>query len=199
MGCSVSIASLPEFALEQTRTPFQPSMVEEVQATHSPTRTPLTFGGVISLQNPIKVAISGFEEEVRELEVIECQRCSTNKVNSLLGSAKTERWAAVRDWDSKTDVLYIHSSEQPWGLHLGEILVRLDKDDTLKDLSICFNSACYEVADIISLERAEIKEAVTPDQLFEEIPGQVIILTCSENMVRGLQTPKLIIQLTPYY
>ena len=188
-----------------TPTPFQPMYIvgEEVQPTPTPTFP--EFGELIYQDPSLEVEIfysdgkQAYSKYWRNLEILGCDDCDPDKVMGLLGSAQRERWAAA--WESYEDaeILYIHSSRQPWGYHLGEILVLLDKEGTLKDTKLCFDKTCYLVTGIYHLQRSDIRSVILVEELFEkQYDGQIIVQTCSDLVYPGLQTPKLYIQLVPH-
>jgi hypothetical protein len=188
---------------DPTPTPFQPMFMIGEQPT--PTPSIPAFGELV-YQDPsfaMEIYDSNGKEAYstywRNLEILGCDDCDPDKVMSLLGSAQRERWAAA--WESYEDaeILYIHSSRQPWGYHLGEILVLMDRDGALKDTKLCFDETCYLVTGIYHLQRSDVRSVILVEELFEkQYDDQIIIQTCSDLVYPGLQTPKLYIQLVPH-
>jgi hypothetical protein len=197
VGCSQTVEISAVETEIPTSTPFQP-LIRKSTPTPTPIPPP-TLNEVLRIGNPVKVGLNS--ESLRELEIVDCERCESSKIDKLLGAAKAERWVGVRDEYENLNVIYVHSSTQPWGDHLGQIFIEMYKDDTLKGTEICLNNHCYIIDEAILLGKKEVGDTIPVKELLENNKNNSIIwVTCYGNLSfrGGRDTPKLIVISSPH-
>ena len=179
-----------------TPKPFQPE--EAKTETLIPTEVELEEPKRISLEGLYTVSIQSefltdwYRSLFKQLEIRWCEQCSSEEIETQLEYAGNN-WIAVQD----EHVLYIHSGWDFFaGPELGEILLRMYKTENLIDSVICLNeNVCYEVVDYKILERDSIGGSISLGELFTVQEDDYFIFTCSELVIPGIPTPKLIIQI----
>ena len=188
-----------------TMTPFMPVMEVtpsvtkqiEVIPTMESTPVPLTrnLEGVYDVSIESSYLTEWFRRQFKELQIRTCELpCTEDLIESLLDSHST--WVVAQPNEGR--ILYTHSGwDVITGPEFGEIFLRLYNSGNLNDTVLCLEEdICYLVVDSIILEKDYVGSEIHINELFEDTrDDDYFILTCSELIVPGFYTPKLIVQL----
>jgi hypothetical protein len=135
-----------------------------------------------------------FRRQFKELQIVTCELpCTEEKIENLLDSHTV--WVVAQPSEGR--ILYTHSGwDVITGPEFGEIFLRLYNSGNLKNTVLCLEEDfCYLVVDSIILDK-EIGSEIHIEELFEDTrDDDYFILTCSELVIPGFYTPKLVIQL----
>ncbi len=187
-----------------TMTPFMPVMEVtptvtkqiEVIPTMEATPVPLTrnLEGVYDVSIESDYLTEWYHRQFKELQIVTCELpCTEEKIENLLDSHTV--WVVAQPSEGR--ILYTHSGwEVLTGPEFGEIFLRLYNSGNLKNTVLCLEEDfCYLVVDFIILDK-EIGSEIHIEELFEDTrDDDYFILTCSELIIPGFYTPKLVIQL----
>lgn len=175
-------------------------VVEKEELIPTPTLQSKEEPENISLEGIYPVAVQSdvitdwYRSFFKELKVELCQEpCSAEQIMVQLGKVSEKEWVAVQHGR----VLYVHSG---WsitsGPEFGEILLRVNNSGDLKSAVICLEEKlCFAVVDLVLLGRESIGGNISTGELFNVQHGDYFIVTCSERLIPGLETPKLILQI----
>ena len=200
----VTVQAMP-IQIAITMTPFMPVMEPtqsvikqtEVIPTMESTPVPLTrnLEGVYDVSIESDYLTEWFLRQFKELQIRTCELpCTEDSIESLLDSHST--WVIAQPNEGR--ILYTHSGwDVITGPEFGEIFLRLYNSGNLNDTVLCLEEdICYLVVDSIVLEKDYVGSEIHINELFEEIrEDDYFILTCSELIIPGFYTPKLVIQL----
>ncbi|PKN02852.1 hypothetical protein CVU76_02400 [Candidatus Dojkabacteria bacterium HGW-Dojkabacteria-1] len=183
-----------------THIPTQVVVEQIEEPTPIPTLQPTEEPENISLQGIYTVTVQSdaitdwYRSFFKELKVELCQEpCTAEQIMAQLGKQSDKEWVAVQHGR----VLYVHSG---WsitsGPEFGEILLRVHNSGDLKSAVICLEERrCFQVVDLVLLGRGSIGDNISTGELFSVEHGDYFIVTCSERLIPGLETPKLILQI----
>lgn len=181
-----------------TPIPFQPEEVKTEEQTSTIKVTETEEPNLISLEGLYPISIKSefitdwYRSMFKQLEIKWCEQCSLEQIEAQLEYAG-KNWVVVQH----EHVLYTHSG---WSLsagpELGEILLRMYKTENLRDSVICLQEeACYEIVDYKILERDSIGGIISLGELFNVQEDDYFIFTCATQVIPGVPTPKLILQI----
>ncbi len=198
----VTVQAMP-IQITATMTPFMPmeptqSVIKETEVI--PTMEPTPIPTSRNLEGEYMVSIESdyltewFRRQFKELQIKNCELpCTEEKIESLLDSHTV--WVVAQPNEGR--ILYTHSGwEVLTGPEFGEIFLRLFNSGNLNDTVLCLEEdICYLVVDYIILDK-EIGSEIHIEELFDNTSDDdYFLLTCSELVIPGFFTPKLVIQL----
>ena len=200
----VTVQAMP-IQIAITMTPFMPVMevtptvskqIEVIPTMEStPVPTSRNLEGVYDVSIESSYLTEWFYRQFKELQIVNCELpCTEEKIESLLDSHSV--WVVAEPNEGR--ILYTYSGwDVITGPEFGEIFLRLYNSGNLNDTVLCLEEdICYLVVDSIILEKDYVGSEIHINELFEDTrDDDYFILTCSELIVPGFYTPKLIVQL----
>ncbi len=205
--------------------PTEQQIVDEVVLEPTPSPTPFVAVMEVKEDEPVEeileetdvqeepkkevISLQGYYENItvqsdylldwyrgffKELNILECSDCSTEQIIELLKSENGE-WVIVQDGR----VLYTHSG---WplltGPNFGQIfnIIRKENEKGLQNTSVCLNNdVCLHIKDYVVIGKDQVGGIVLMDEIFDVQEEDLFLVTCAQNPIPGLLTPKLIIQI----
>ena len=205
--------------------PTEQQIVEEVVLEPTPSPTPFVAVREVKEDEPVEeileetdvqkepkkevISFTGFYENVtveseyisdwhrsffKNLRIVECTDCSSEQILEFLEPENGE-WVIVQDGR----VLYTHSG---WplltGPNFGQIfnIVRKENEEGLQNTSLCLNNdVCLHIKDYVVIGKDQVGGIVLMDEVFDIDEEDYFLITCAQNPIPGLLTPKLIIQI----
>ena len=136
--------------------------------------------------------LNWYPEFFKPVQIITCNGCSSEEILELL--KPYEEWIIIQNGR----VIIVHAG---WPLGqdpaFGQMFVLIIREGgDLTGVTFCLDDLCFEILDWKILERDEVGGLIPVDQIFDEIDeDDLYLITCSESMIPGLKTPKLVLRL----
>ena len=168
----------------------EPEKIEELTSTKEAELNLEGFYKEISFES--KDLLNWYRGFFKPVQIKECPDCSSGEFLDLL--EPYEEWILVRNGK----VIYVHSG-WPLGQEpaFGQMFVLILREGgDLTGVTFCFDDLCFEIRDWVILERDEVGGSIPVNQIFDEIDDDdLYLVTCSQAMIPGLKTPKLLLRL----
>jgi len=136
--------------------------------------------------------LNWYKEFFKPVQIKECTGCSSDEILELL--EPYEEWIIVQNGQ----ILIIHSG---WPLGkdpaFGQMFVLILREGgDLTGVIFCLDDICFEILDWVILARDEVGGSIPVNQIFDEVSNDdYYLITCSDSMIPGLKTPKLVLRM----